>query len=191
MKSSTKRKRRAKKTDKERFIELLGKEAHQFMLDAVRIGVPDEIMTSRVFDLGAEFNPKIAASRLKFPQTKTVTVTANPARLRWVKATDKAVNDSVQEAELLARVFESGEASTDLWKCGRMIVIAACLHTVKGLSRYHADPQMIRDIYPYARIFAKRQMRKYFDVIMATLPADTPNFYAEMTGAKKNKGGTK
>jgi hypothetical protein len=108
-------------------------------------------------------------------------------RLRPFNATDKAVRHAVGQGELLARILEHEDVTAEIANCIRVIAVGACLYVAKHLDTHELDPQLIREIYPWAKL-AHPKIHDLLMLIMVDVKRDMPRMYETIFPNHSNKG---
>jgi hypothetical protein len=81
------------------------------------------------------------------------------ARKKKKDNTTSLAQDAVFEAELYAQVLEHPECTPDLKVYIRVLLWGACKHLTELLGdpkRNYVDAELVRDIWPYARLLCKQ-----------------------------------
>jgi hypothetical protein len=104
-----------------------------------------------------------------------VPVTLEPKRkLKAIKATDKQIDSAVTQAEFLARVLEHEQVTEHLANTIRALTVASCLYTARALEKHRVDPQMVRDIYPYAACLESKTFNDLFQTFLYEMAGNEP-----------------
>ncbi len=124
------------------------------------------------------------SKRLDLPLDQTavlyVPFTPEPKRkLRYFsqETTQKETGVFVAEAEVLARILEHKDCPPDIRNTIRALMIGACVYTAKALDTHHVDPQMPRDLWPYARAVEGKKLRDMFESLLDDLQQAAPEIY--------------
>lgn len=111
-----------------------------------------------------------------------VPFTLEPKRkMRVITGTKDEIRIAVAEAEFFARALESKKATPDIRNTVRAATAGACLYVAKALDTHQVDAQLVRDIYPYARVLAP-QLGKIFESFVAEMQTNAPRLYKELVG---------
>ena len=91
-----------------------------------------------------------------------VPLTLEPRRkLRFIDGSKEDVKMAVNEAEFLARILEHKQVTPEITNTIRVLTVTACLILAKELDTHHVEPEMVRDIYPYADSLQARTYAKF------------------------------
>ena len=86
------------------------------------------------------------------------------------------------EAEFLARVLEHELVTEDLVNTIRAILFGSCAYLADALEHHQPDAQMIRDIYPYARLVKAEVFSATCSNFVLEMSQTAPELYRVMGG---------
>lgn len=121
-----------------------------------------------------------------------VPVTPDPRRIMRPYGSEAAKEDvdaAVLEAEFLARILEHEKVTPKLVNTIRFLVAGACLYVAKELDTHQIDPQLVRDILPYASAVNRPFFRQAFEWLIEDVRRDAPRLLPAMLGKGKKGGG--
>jgi len=128
------------------------------------------------------------AVKLSKRQFYPVPVTLEPKqKLRIIKASKQDVHMAVNEAEFVARILEHKQVTPEIANTIRALTAVACLFIAKALDTHEAEPQMVRDFWPYARLIKSVAMRELFESLMVDIKRDAPRLFKSMVSSKGAK----
>ncbi|GEM_PF-3636532 len=118
---------------------------------------------------------------LKQPKRYVLRFTFEPKhKLMLFDCTNAEIEKAVSEAEFLARVLECELVTDELVNTLRAVMFGCCAYLADALGTHLPDPQMIRDIYPYARLVKAEVFSASFENFVAEMRQDAPELYERM-----------
>jgi len=135
---------------------------------------------------GARVRPSQDTPDLSKRQWLHVPVTYEPKRkLKILNATDKQIDTAVAQAEFIARVLEHEDATEETINLARSVIMGSCLYVATILETHRPDPQMARDIYPYAAALMSKRVNKVFQLFIESVAANQPEIYSDLLEEKE------